>query len=542
MKWLFFIPTMFLLTSCYVDTTYLKSEYERLCPEAKQVPFEQVKAMNTCNGMLMQFAIVRMNDPKINQNAEDITGYFADAGIDFNTLQANTGRNALMFAIESKNQEFSKAYLRYSKINTVDPSGNTMLHYLAMTNWWDYKPFLENAQAIANNRNAFGKSAAQIAFENRNYSLVWGLVALGADLNFLAGTSGNLPIEFLFIPQIDLAPKALDDFGGAVLQTFNSYGLIHYAIKNDLSRLFNYLIARKVPLNTSSSEGSPLVMAIKYGRKFMVSTLSEIDEAVQAPGALEFAVGSEYSHIVPQMLTHGAKARSSYELMASDCKDNICQDIGSWASDITQRKDKWNENSFVMQLIYAVYRHQGATQIQWDFAKRLLADQLKAPSDIGFENWAKQNVAHFYFYMAPLEDSGSSAGLFSDQFDLVLSISKKNGLLDKQDIFGMTPLHYWLANRDRSSVKGMGAQSKSTSQLKALLQNTQNVTALNLNNESIVSIAVKTGNKNFVKTVVGHSKDMKKLISLPDAFGNSPLQLAQKLNYREVYEYLKDQI
>lgn len=529
------------LTSC-LDKVYFIKKYKEMCPEAATVPFETLAAGSTCNGLPLLFAVSKLTDKDALENADDIVEYLVvEAKANPNAIDPITGRNALMYASEIGNWPFARSLVRCTNPVAQDSNGNSFLHYLVDVR--DFSRFSRYAGPALELRNAQGQTAAELAYSKKNYMLVWELIKLGAKVDFLKQNPENIDPQFFFNKSVELSPVALDDFGSMITKAFDlgdkerSFSLLHFAVQENLPNLFAYLLSRSVPLDQVSSVGSPLALAIQEDREGMILELLKSPRAVFAKGVLNTAMKTGNSRWVQALVAQGVPIWSYENLLLFNCERNVCFD-GTYGYDSTFIDV--SGNSFLMQIIYTYYRPYRLM----DDRSPAMAEHIKyafANPNKGMNsaNALGQNFAHFFAYLGKTDDYGNFGNLLTDGFDRMINLTKNNGMLSQRDGLGMTPLHYWLVNEDRKrSISFVGEYSED-SRLKTLLSYTQDLTALNINRDSILSLAVLTGNKNLVKIVMNSHKDFKRLVNVPNAQSKTPLQLASEQNDRGIYDYLQ---
>ena len=137
------------------------------------------------------FSIIRCN------KAKDINGHLFD-DIDINTLEEDTGRSFLHYAIASELQELSLYLInRGIDVNIQDDNGDTALHFLPVYHNIEIGKAIMKAGGNPNIRNRHGNSGFGTAvFEARDrYDLVELLLAHGADAH-TPNNAGRSPLDF----------------------------------------------------------------------------------------------------------------------------------------------------------------------------------------------------------------------------------------------------------------------------------------------------------------------------------------------------------
>jgi ankyrin repeat protein len=528
------------------DDKEFRSAYQSTCVESKTIPFDNLTAASTCNGVPIIFAISKVSAPKIQYyDAINILGFLKDKGVNITAVDPATGKNALMFAIENNNYPFSYAFLNsfYSDENRAqrDKSGATYLHYLARTRWtignydWLFSSDIQNVIDVGDNAQ---RTAIQIAYDTNNFQLVWELIAKGANYQFI--NSENLKVDFLFSPLLNEYPSVLDQIGGNVRSLGRgeisrngedvNFTLLHYAIDNDLHKLFNYLLNYEVSLTRASARGTPLQIALQtLPNSDYADILLKKSEVLQSPDLINVITtnmpcGDDESVNYARAKSFLSKSwpLNSYKGLFANCRDS----------------------SGAIATIHELFLNRTPRSV-WQ--EQSLTDYLDSPREYDvIGNSIGQNYAHYVAMYFPawdypyLMDMQMKLGRKITRFDLFLEKAEPLGVLSKKDVFGMTPAHYWLVSADRKRVMKTRAESKDeVYYFQKLLKASKLKQELTMNNDSILSLAVSTGNVELVKAVFDYDVKMKSLITVRNKQGKTPKDMADQAGYQEISAYLK---
>jgi ankyrin repeat protein len=544
-----FLSGILFLCGCESDEAYFAGLYKTNCSEATSVAFEALSSQSTCNGTPLIIALARFKDPWIAPKVKNAIEYLSfnhlfDPGV----IDARNGQNALLAAIDSDNEAMAQILLPYMNLETTDSQGQNFLHYLTKRNWASSSEFAfypdqdlrTRLLSMPNNKN---QNPVQVAYSNGNYSLLWTMISLGANIDFLLGNLSSLSPVWLFTAEISKNIPTLDDCGDLIHLKFTglfadwipgqkilnrnvkNYSLIHYASEKSLSNVIAYLISRGAELDSVSSEGSPLELALKSNIESRSNYESSVEllmnqpKALAAPGVVSGVLQTENMNWIERVLASPVNILSYQNLLMISCRDNACSQMrqGKAASSGLDLSG----NNYWIQSIYA---SNGAN----------IPSLENLPVQAFSSNKINQNIAHFLAYALP-SNSKLLQGNFKTPMGNFLGAAKQHNLLNQKDRLLMTPVFYWLANPARLSATDIRSETK---WLSIWLKNSEHNLDLNINRDSVLTLAVMTGKAYLVKEVLNYSTGFKKLINESNSQGQTPLHLATKMGSKEMITVL----
>jgi hypothetical protein len=282
----------------------------------------------------------------------------------------------------------------------------------------------------------------------------------------------------------------------------------------------NYLIRRAADLDTVSSDGPPLALAMKsYSSENRANVRSSIQavvetllgdrKAVNAPGALNAALATGKLDLILTVLRAGSEFTFGQEIIFQ------------------------GKNSTPSALLIDAYADGGKPSVA---EKARIEKFVDAESpELGRPNPLGQNFAHLFAYYVPSTDYDALAHTFwLGGFQTFVRMSSQIDLLNQADELRMLPLHYWLISRNRWRALPGDADDLST-----LMSHTDASMGLTINNDSALSLAVRTRRISLVKAILEQKPEMSQLIKIPNLQGKTPLDYARDSKDRKIYDLLQ---
>jgi|GEM_PF-3814168 len=588
-----------LLTACD-DEMRAKVEpvYKTMCPESAQFSLQNLPANPTCNGIPLAFVLgqleshVRLTQDDAKTLVDDL---LQETKLNLRATDAN-GETPVMLAIDQDAAFLSQAMAPYSDASQQDINGSNFLHHLALhampsglaasspgskTDWMrtrDYTPFLQNIAAnsmgvagstILNRANKAGQTPIMMAYQNKNYALVWSFIQFGADISFLTRNLQDIDPCFFFQPQIDKAVAALPAFFSALNvrkspaqcnqygSDIANYGLAAFAAENGLVNLAQFLVQNRFNLAQPTSQGTPLVIAFNGMSNAVLqpnsnSSVKIAEILMQAPdarasfGAMSAALHAGDPRFVKQLLSDRGAGFFGYEnplLMSANPTNQAwpavdLAAVSTFGTDINQNSNY--ANILIRYFGEAVSIYTGLSKP----AAQMYFQNLwghEAP-DFNHQNLVGQTVTDFYFYLTPESQEGELCKRFlsifpCNAFDQFLSVAKRQGALAALDEFGMKPIDYWLLNPERKLGNNMRSHKD---QFNQLLASSGDLSVLNINEDSILSLAVLTGQLDYVEALYNQDSHlMGRLVQIANLQGHSPLDLAIAGGHADIIQFLR---
>lgn len=455
------------------------SLYNSSCVEAKTINFESINpATATCNGRPIFFALIEADSS--DYELDTFRKYlFKEVGkqVGLDMVDPRTGMSLAMDALALNQLQMFMDILPYMRNpGQKDHLGRTYLHYLALNTDlldWIFPPRYHNPPALLtdyipagsdlNAKDSEGKTAAQIAYEHKNYVLVWMLAGRGADLSFLPKSSSEIDPGFFFNVSSELDPELFDRFPGFLKKRFNghfvitpegfptspgnylltNYGIDNFAVDNGIRNLIYYLSDRGI-IATKALVGRDLR-----------------DEDVD----VSFYLLSKFVYKDPPFYNSGTKFGSD------DYGNGIGQNVAHIACGLLKSSDL-DSTAFNTKFI------------SW-------------PNGNGFENFVKEAASYH--------------------------LLDKADILGQTPLHVWLGNWEHMSNRSPS----IWQRWREDDQLKLLLKYSTNHLQLTRNGDSLLSFAVRTGHKNLVDTLLQADPRFRDFILRQNRQGQSPFSYAK---------------
>jgi len=200
----------------------------------------------------------------VNNNDSEIAELLASKGANI-LLPIKNDTTAVALALE-KNPDLFKALLNPSSVALADASGKNVLH-LASINGnvqgvTDILSILPSSSASINTKDNDSKNALDYALSypnSKNHMVI-------AEQLILSGANSENPIYYYFAPAVRSANYNIRRNEGLAP--------IHYAVIDNYTGLFSFLIDKKIDVNIKSTSGAtPLHEAVRAGNIDFIRTL-----------------------------------------------------------------------------------------------------------------------------------------------------------------------------------------------------------------------------------------------------------------------------
>lgn len=524
--------SVLLVSGCEYEMSFYRELYRENCPEARTVAFESLSVSSTCKGEPLLHALAGVQHGRVLQDLPRLIDYMVTKlNFDPNQASGREGKTALMVAIQKNNPAMARELVLRTGPEITDAKGWNYLHYLAASGWSDYTGVLVSSQTLGESAGANGQaglSPMAVAVQSNNTSFIWRVLQLTGRVDLVHGFSPN----FLFDRQAENGLAVLDALDPQLLAPYrgplsargrdgrpqqrrvSQYTLLHFAAEQAFPELTQYLLQRLEP-DLMSSEGSALKLALSGAGQW--TTQAELSRWRRTVTALlgnekALAVPDAYQGLMFAGQIDWIKAARNEDLPIHSYQNLLLANSGS--------------NSQLQALLLNCPTHCDHAQLR----EALGAGILSAA------NAAGQNAAHFFYSNVPVSAYDKIAGgWLTDGFSWFSKSAARAGLLDQADILDNLPVHLWLGSEARAKARGDRAEP---ARLRQLLQLTRKAAAFNGNRDTVLSLAVSTGNAELVREVLRSVPELKKAIDVPNKLGHSALSLARKSEDKEIYEML----
>ena len=540
-----------LITGCKAQQ--YETIYKASCNESPEVPFAKLNKDSTCNGQPLVLAIASSTNAELQASLSDDSSELEILLSEFpamlNLREPKTLRTPLMVSLTSHNYAAAEVLAGHEyTLDKIDSSGTDVLLYL-ITAPESVTKNIHTAPGIIRDLLAAEKklgssNALTSSIQAKNYAFAWRIITLlKGEVDFSKISAGPLPQGFFFAVELEKNPKLLDGFAQQLLKTYSgeirdndstrtvqNYSMLHFAAAHNMSTVFNYLLAHGAIVDSVSSDGSPLALALKANWSSQIEYNSRIEiiesllkqpRAVRVPDALAASLKAEVASWAKRLIDSGATLSTYNDVLFYKSHELVVdQSTGKYSDDDSG-------NTGPMQASYLTLTG-GHDISNW---QTTFGGMRELPSFDDHPNGIEQTLIDFFLFAIP----PSKYSDFPKGFQSVIEIASQFGDMDKSDALGMLPIHYWLASPWRASLIN---DPKEPARLRQVLKATKGWSAFTVNRDSILSLAVMTGNLSLVKEIIKTVPTMRNSINLPNLLGKSPIQIAKDHQFRSIYAFL----